>query len=136
MATTTHIDGSLRALLTANAGIALSCGSRIFSTMAPQASALPCIVFVRQTGSREQFATLTGMTGFVRATFVLSCLAESLAEVRNLTRLVREAIQYTVTDAIRLAIVTTDEDSQEPPANGEQLPIYRTDLTVDIIHKE
>jgi len=33
-------------------------------------------------------------------------------------------------------VVKDDDDAQEPPANGEQLPIYRTDVSVEITYTE
>jgi Tfp pilus assembly protein FimT len=57
-------------------------------------------------------------------------------DTRNLAAAVRNALQYTRTSAIRLAYVEEDDDTQEVPAAGEQMPMYRTDLTVRITYTE
>jgi len=136
MPTTTHIDESLVQLLTAEAAIAADVGSRIYSVQAPQGAALPCIVYERQNTNRGPYMHMQGMTGITRVTFVISCIGDSLIAVRNLARAVRTALQFKRTDSIRLAVVKSDDDTQEPPNNGEMLPIYRTDVTVEITFTE
>jgi hypothetical protein len=79
---------------------------------------------------------MQGMTGITRATFTISAIGDSLVGVRNLARAIRLALQFKVTGSIRLAVVKSDDDTQEPPNNGEQLPIYRTDLSVEITFTE
>jgi hypothetical protein len=49
---------------------------------------------------------------------------------------VRRVLQYKRTAAIRLAVVKSDDDTTEPQGGGEQLPIYRTDLSVEITYQE
>jgi hypothetical protein len=41
-----------------------------------------------------------------------------------------------VTDRIRLAVVRSDDDQQEPSPGGEQMPVYRTDLLVEVTYSE
>lgn len=136
MPTTTHIDESLVQLLSADAGIALAVGSRIYAVQAPQGTTLPCIVYQRESLGRGPYMHMQGMTGITRVTFTVSAVGESLLEVRNLARAIRTALQFKRTEAIRLAVVKDEDDAQEPPANGEQLPIYRTDVSVEITYTE
>jgi hypothetical protein len=136
MPTTTHIDESLVQLLTADADIAMQVGGRIYAVQAPQGAGLPCIVYQRDNTGRGPYMHMRGMTGITRVSFTISAIGESLLEVRNLARAIRLALQFKVTDSIRLAVVKSDDDTQEPPANGEQLPIYRTDLSVEITFTE
>jgi hypothetical protein len=49
---------------------------------------------------------------------------------------VRAALQFKRTAAVRLVTVKDEADQQEPANPGEQTPIYRTDLTVEITHSE
>lgn len=136
MPTTTHIDESLVQLLSADADISLAVGSRIYAVQAPQGTTLPCIVYQRESLGRGPYMHMQGMTGITRVTFTVSAVGESLLEVRNLARAIRVALQFKRTEAIRLAVVKDDDDAQEPPANGEQLPIYRTDVSVEITYTE
>lgn len=136
MPSVTYIDEVLRQELAADATIASLVGSRIFSTQAPQGTALPCVVYAQDQNSRGPFMHMRGMTGITRVTFTISCLGASLMDVRNLSRAVRTVLQYRQSAAIRLAVVKTDDDTTEPPAGGEQLPIYRTDLSVEITFTE
>lgn len=136
MPTTTHIDESLVQLLSADSDIALTVGSRIYAVQAPQGTTLPCIVYQRESLGRGPYMHMQGMTGITRVTFTVSAIGESLLEVRNLARAIRVALQFKRTEAIRLAAVKDDDDAQEPPSNGEQLPIYRTDVSVEITYTE
>lgn len=136
MPSVTYIDEVLRQELAADATIASLVGSRIFSTQAPQGTALPCVVYAQDQNSRGPFMHMRGMTGITRVTFTISCLGTSLMDVRNLSRAVRTVLQYRQSAAIRLAVVKTDDDTTEPPAGGEQLPIYRTDLSVEVTFQE
>lgn len=136
MPTTTHIDESLVQLLSADADIAMTVGSRIYAVQAPQGTTLPCIVYQRESLGRGPYMHMQGMTGITRVTFTVSAVGESLLEVRNLARAIRTALQFKRTEAIRLAVVKDDDDAQEPPANGEQLPIYRTDVSVEVTYTE
>lgn len=136
MPSVTYIDEVLRQELAADATIASLVGSRIFSTQAPQGTALPCVVYAQDQNSRGPFMHMRGMTGITRVTFTISCLGTSLMDVRNLSRAIRSVLQYRQSAAIRLAVVKTDDDTTEPPAGGEQLPIYRTDLSVEITFTE
>jgi hypothetical protein len=136
MPTTTHIDESLVQLLSADAGVAILVGGRIYAVQAPQGTTLPCIVYQRESLGRGPYMHMQGMTGITRVTFTVSAIGESLIEVRNLARAIRTALQFKRTEAIRLAVVKDDDDAQEPPANGEQLPIYRTDVSVEITFTE
>jgi len=136
MPSVTHIDEVVRQTLTAQADIAVLVGQRIFSTQAPQGTELPCIVYTQDQNSRGPFMHMRGMTGLTRVTFNISCLGTSLMDVRNLSRAVRTALQYKQSGIIRLAVVKTDDDTTEPPGGGEQLPVYRTDLSVEITFSE
>jgi hypothetical protein len=132
----TYIDETMRQAIAADAEIASIVGSRIFSTQAPQGTDLPCIVYAQDNASRGPFMHMTGMTGITRVTYQISCLGTSLMDVRNLSRAVRRVLQYKRTAAIRLAVVKSDDDTTEPQGGGEQLPIYRTDLSVEITYQE
>jgi hypothetical protein len=136
MPTVTYMDEAVRQVLTADAGIAALAGLRIFSTQAPQGTALPCIVYMQDQNDRSQFMHMRGMTGLARVTYTIACLGTSLVDVRNLSRTVRAALQYKQSDAIRLAVVKSEDDTTEPGNNGEQLPVYRTDLSVEITFLE
>ena len=136
MPSVTYIDEVVRQALAAQAEIAAIVGGRIFSTQAPQGTDLPCIVYAQDQASRGPFMHMAGMTGLARVTYQISCLGTSLMDVRNLSRAVRVALQYKRTAAIRLAVVKNDDDTTEPQGGGEQLPIYRTDLSVEITYQE
>lgn len=136
MPTITHIDESLVQLLSAEAEIAMAIGGRIYAVQAPQGTTLPCIVYQRESLGRGPYMHMQGMTGITRVTFTVSAIGESLVQVRNLARAIQAALQFKRTDSIRLAVVKDDDDAQEPPANGEQLPIYRTDVSVEITYTE
>ena len=136
MPTVTHIDEVVRQALAADADVSLLVGSRIFSTQAPQGTELPCVVYAQDQNSRGPFMHMRGMTGLTRVTFNISCLGTSLMDVRNLSRAIRTVLQYKQSAGIRLAVVKTDDDTTEPQAGGEQLPIYRTDLSVEITFTE
>lgn len=136
MPSVTYIDEVVRQTLAADAEIASLVGGRIFSTQAPQGTALPCVVYAQDNASRGPFMHMLGMTGLARVTYQISCLGTSLVDVRNLSRAVRLALQYKRTAAIRLAVVKNDDDTTEPQGGGEQLPIYRTDLSVEITYRE
>jgi hypothetical protein len=136
MPAVTYIDEVVRQTLSAQAEIAATIGSRIYSTQAPQGTDLPCIVYAQDNASRGPFMHMRGMTGLVRVTYQISCLGTSLMDVRNLSRAVRVALQYKQNAAIRLAVVKNDDDTTEPQGGGEQLPIYRTDLSVEITYQE
>ena len=136
MPAVTYIDEVVRQTLSAQAEIAATIGSRIYSTQAPQGTDLPCIVYAQDNASRGPFMHMRGMTGLARVTYQISCLGTSLMDVRNLSRAVRVALQYKKNAAIRLAVVKNDDDTTEPQGGGEQLPIYRTDLSVEITYQE
>jgi hypothetical protein len=136
MPAVTYIDEALRQVLTAEADIAMQAGSRIFQVQAPQGTAFPCIVFARDSQTRQPFDDMLGSGGMCRSTYTFSCISDNLLEVRNLARAVKAALEYRGTPPIRLAVVTNEDEQQEPPPSGEQLPIYRTDLTVEVTHTE
>jgi hypothetical protein len=136
MPAVTFIDESLIQLLLADAGVMAIAGTRIYSTQAPQGTAMPCIVFTRETQGRGPYMHMSGMTGLIRATYTVSALGESLIDTRNLGRAVRVALQYKRTATVRLAVVKNDDDLTEPQGGGEQLPIYRTDIGVEITYTE
>lgn len=136
MPAVTYIDEVVRQTLSAQAEIVATIGSRIYSTQAPQGTDLPCIVYAQDNASRGPFMHMRGMTGMARVTYQISCLGTSLMDVRNLSRAVRVALQYKQNAAIRLAVVKNDDDTTEPQGGGEQLPIYRTDLSVEITYQE
>lgn len=136
MATVTHIDEALVQVLAADADIAMQAGSRIYQVQAPQGTAFPCVVFQRDTQLKDPFTHLLGAGELIRATYTFSCISDNLLEVRNLTRAVKAALQYTRTSLIRLAVVRSDDDQQELAPSGEQLPVYRTDLSVEVTYHE
>lgn len=136
MPATTFLDESLIQLLLADAQVVVLVGARIYSTQAPQGTALPAVVFQRDTNSRGQFQHMTGVTGLARATYSISAIGSSLEQTRNLTRAIRAALEYKRTAGIRLIVCKGDDDLTEPQATGEQLPIYRTDMSVEITYQE
>lgn len=136
MATVTHIDEALVQVLTSSADVAMLAGNRIYQVQAPQGTAFPCIVLMRDTKSRQSFDDMLGSSGLTRATYTFSCISDKLLEVRNLTRAVRNALQYKSSPPIRLAVVRDENEQQEPPPGGEQLPIHRTDLSVEVTYTE
>lgn len=136
MPTVSHIDESLRNVLSADADVAMQAGTRIYQVQAPQGTAFPCIVFARDTQLKDPFTHMLGAGEMIRATYTFSCIASTLLEVRNLARAVKAALQYKRTDSIRLAVVRSDDDQIEPSPSGEQLPVYRTDLSVDVTYSE
>jgi len=136
MATVTHIDEALVQALAADADVAMQAGSRIYQVQAPQGTTFPCVVFMRDTQLKDPFTHSLGQGGLIRATYTFSCISDNLLEVRNLTRAVKAALQYKRTSTIRLAVVRSDDDQIEPSPSGEQLPVYRTDLSVEVTYSE
>lgn len=132
----TPIDAALVTLLRNATDVAAIVSTRIYATQAPQGASLPCIVYVREDGQRSDFMHMTGSTGYVRATYTVSCLATRLDTCRNLARAARRVLQFSRGSAIRLARVVSDQDLQETPTSGEQLPTYRTDLSVELTYVE
>lgn len=130
------IDESLRQILAADSSVVAIVGQRIYSTQAPQGTAMPCVVYTQEQAVRGPFMHMTGMTGIARVAFTVACLGDTLLDSRNLARAVRAALQYKRTSAIRLATVKTDDHLIEPAGGGEQLPVYRTDITVEITYQE
>ena len=131
-----HIDEALVGMLSAAPEVALLVGKRIYASQSPQGGALPAVVYSRDNNSRNGFIGLDNTAAFSRATYSLSALAETFQESRNLARAIRRNLEYKKTTDIRLARVTDESDTIESPPSGEQLPIYRTDLTIEITHIE
>lgn len=131
-----HIDEALVGMLSASPEVALLVGRRIYASQSPQGGALPAVVYSRDNNSRNGFIGLDNTAAFSRATYSLSALAETFLESRNLARAIRRNLEYKKTTDIRLTRVTDESDTIESPPSGEQLPVYRTDLTVEITHIE
>lgn len=136
MPTVTYIDEAIRQVLAEDADIAMQAGSRIYQVQAPQGTAFPCVVFARETQSRETFGDMLGSSGLTRSTYVFSAISSNLLEVRNLARAIRAALEYRSVPPVRLAVVRSEDEQQEPPPSGEQLPVYRTDLSVDVTYTD
>jgi hypothetical protein len=130
----TYIDEPLLQILNADSGVFSQAGGRIYSVQAPQGTSWPCLVVARNTQSVEQFADMLGNSGLTRATYMVSALSNQLIEVRNLARAARAALQYKQTEAIRLIVVMDEDEQQEESPGGEQLPLYRTDLTIQVTY--
>lgn len=131
-----HIDEALVGMLVAAPEVALLVGHRVYSSQAPQGGSMPAVVFSRENNSRNGFIGLDNSAAFSRATYSLSALAETFLESRNLARAIRRALEYKQTTDVRLTRVTDESDTIEPAPSGEQLPVYRTDLTVELTHVE
>jgi hypothetical protein len=131
-----HIDEALVGMLSAAPEVALLVGKRIYASQSPQGGALPAVVYSRDNNSRNGFIGLDNTAAFSRATYSLSALAETFQESRNLARAIRRNLEYKKTTDIRLTRVTDESDTIESPPSGEQLPIYRTDLTIEVTHIE
>lgn len=131
------VDVPLVNLIRSDAGVVSLVGSRIYATQATQGAAFPLVVYVREEGDRrDNMMHMAGSTGIVKATYTFSCLATTLLASRNLARAVRRALQYKRPTGIRLIRVVGDADLTEAPASGDQLPTYRTDLTVEVTYIE
>lgn len=134
MPAVTYIDEALKQCLAGDAEIALLIGSKIYQVQAPQGAAFPFVVFERNTQSRDEFNDLLGSSGLTRARYTVACISDSLEEVRNLARAVRNRLDYRSEHPIRLAVVKDEDEQQEPAASGDQLPVHRTDLSVEITY--
>jgi len=131
------VDVALVGLVKNDATVAALVSTRIYATQATQGAALPLVVYVRDEGDRrDNMMHMTGSTGIVKATYTFSCLAATLLGCRNLARAVRRALQYKRPTGIRFCRVVGDSDLTEAPASGDQLPTYRTDLTVEVTYVE
>lgn len=131
------VDVALVGLVKDDTVVATLVGNRIYATQATQGAALPLVVYVRDEGDRrDNMMHMTGSTGIVKATYTFSCLAATLLACRNLARAVRRALQYKRPTGIRFCRVVGDADLTEAPASGDQLPTYRTDLTVEVTYVE
>ena len=131
-----HIDEALVSMLSAAPEVALLVSHRIYAAQSPQGGALPAIVYARDGNNRTAFVSLDNTSPYARATYTLSAMAETFQESRNLSRAIRRAIEYKKTADVRLVRVTEESDLIEQPVSGEQMPVYRTDLTVEITHVE
>lgn len=131
-----HIDEALVAIISAAPEVALLVSHRIYAAQAPQGGYLPAIVYAREVNTRNQFIGLDNTAAFARATYTISALADTYRESRNLARAIRRTLEYKQTADVRLARITEESDVIESPVSGEQLPVYRTDLTVEITHVE
>lgn len=134
MPSVTYIDEALAQALEGDAVLASLVGSRVYHTQAPQGTAFPFIVIDRQGQSREEFDDLRGSSGLCRVRFAVACLSDSLEAVRNVARAVRSRLDYRSEHPIRLAVIKDEDEQQEPAADNGQLPVYRTDLSVEIIY--
>jgi hypothetical protein len=131
------VDVTLVNLVRNDAAVVALAGSRIYATQATQGAAFPLVVYVRDEGDRrDNMMHMTGSTGIVKAVYTFSCLATTLLASRNLARAVRRSLQYKRPTGIRLVRVVGDADLTEAPASGDQLPTYRTDLTVEVTYIE
>lgn len=131
-----HIDEALVGMLSAAPEVALLIGHRIYASQAPQGGVYPAVVYSREANSRDAFLSLDNTAAYSRATYTLSAMAETFLESRNLARAIRRNLEYKQTTDVRLTRVTDESDMIEQPAAGEQLPVYRTDLTVELTHVE
>jgi hypothetical protein len=134
MPAVTYIDEALKQVLAGDAEIALLVGSRIYQRQGPQGTTYPLIVFDMNTQSRDEFNDLRGSSGMTRARYTVACISDSLEEVRNLARAVRNRLDYRSEHPIRLCVVKDEDEQQEPNASGDQLPVHRTDLSVEITY--
>lgn len=132
----THIDEAIVGLMSGAPEVALLVGFRIYANQAPQGGSLPAIVYAREVNTRAGFVSLDNSAAFARATYTLSALADTFQESRNLARAIRRSLEYKQTPDIRLVRVTEESDSIEAPAAGDQMPVYRTDLTIEVTHIE
>lgn len=131
-----HIDEALVGMLSAAPEVALLVGHRIYSSQQPQGGEFPAIVFGRDNNSRNGFIGLDNTAAFSRSTYSIAVFAETFIESRNLARAIRRALEYKQTADVRLVRVTDEGDVVEQAPSGEQLPVYRTDLTVELTHVE
>lgn len=131
-----HIDEALVGMLSAAPEVALLVSHRIYAAQSPQGGALPAVVYSRDGNNRVGFVSLDNTAPYARATYTLSAMAETFQESRNLARAIRRAIEYKQTADVRLVRVTEESDLIEQATSGEQMPVYRTDLTVEITHVE
>lgn len=131
-----HIDEALVALLSAAPEVALLVSHRIYAAQSPQGGTLPAVVYSRDGNNRVGFVSLDNTAPYARATYTLSAMAETFQESRNLARAIRRAIEYKQTADVRLVRVTEESDLIEQATSGEQMPVYRTDLTVELTHVE
>lgn len=133
----TPVDVALVGLVKNDSGVSALVGNRIYATQATQGATLPLVVYVREEGDRrDNMMHMAGSTGIVKATYTFSCLAPTLLACRNLARAVRLSLQYKRPTGIRFCRVVGDADLTEAPASGDQLPTYRTDLTVEVTYSE
>lgn len=131
-----HIDEALVDMLSATPEVALLVSHRIYAAQSPQGGLLPAVVYSRDGNNRVGFVSLDNTAPYARATYTVSAMAETFQESRNLARAIRRGIEYKQTSKVRLVRITEESDLIEQPVSGEQMPVYRTDLTVEITHVE
>lgn len=131
-----HIDEALVGMMTAAPEVALLVGHRIYASQAPQGGLLPCVVYARESNTRNGFIGLDNTAAYARSVYTISALAETFLESRNLARAIRRNLEYKKTVDVRLTRVNEESDTIESPPSGEQLPVYRTDLTIELTHVE
>lgn len=139
MPLTTFIDEAIKQVLLADPVVATYAGRRIYQGQAPQGTTYPCVVFRRDSQDKRPFGDMLSAGSLIKATFTVSCISGNsggLLEARNLARAVKAALQYKRTDVIRLAVVTGDDDQQEPAADGDQFPVYRSDQSLEVTYSE
>lgn len=131
-----YIDEELVGMLSAAPEVALLVGRRIYATQSPQGGAMPSVVYSRENNSRNGFLSLDNTAAYSRATYLVSAMAETFLESRNLARAIRRNLEYKKTAQVRLTRIISESDTIESPPSGEQLPVYRTDLTIEVTHIE
>jgi hypothetical protein len=131
-----HIDQAVVGLITAAPEVAMVVSHRIYASQHPQGGSLPAIVYAREINTRAGFVSLDNSAPYARATYTITALAETYLECRNLARAIRRALEYSKTSDIRLVRVTEETDTIEAPPAGDQMPVHRTDLTIEVTHIE
>lgn len=112
--------------------------AKIYPVLAVQNYTLPLVVY-RRSGTRRD-RSLGGPHGLPVATFSVSIVSETYTEVKDIAESVRLALDNFTGDSggvrIVLAMLVSEQDAMERPAEGQAKPLYRVDQVYEVRFQE
>lgn len=122
------IEEWLYAQLTSSSAVSAIVAARVYPTALPQESAMPAIVYSRQSTERPR--ALDGGIGLVHVTMRLDCWADAYADAHELAEAVREELDWYAGASIQLVTVDDEEDGWD-----RELGLARVTLQVSVWHQ-
>ncbi len=112
--------------------------NKVYPIYAPQNAAEPFITYSR-SGTQRDYTTRKN-DGVPTVTFQINCWDTNYVRLKTWADAVRVAIDGYRQDAdgfvVRSAFVTDEADNPEPPATGQETPLYGVQFTLDVTHTE